>query len=385
LAEAGIHLVWFYNKLTMSNKYHRLCAGERIVIANMRQAGKNQIEIAQAIGSSQSTISKELARNCGERGYRPAQANRLAMERKIQKRTRPKVMVGIIKDEVEARLRIKHSPDQISNSLALKGLKVSHETIYQHLVDDRKAGGDLSLNLRINGKRRYRRRSKIGRGEKIPNRVDIEERPMIISGRNRYGDWEADLIQGAAGSGFLLSIHERKSRVGKLHLLPDKSSAETMQGIITALNGLKVNSITYDNGLEFAMHERINDLLECKSYFCKPYRSWEKGGVENYNGLVRQYFPKGHDFATITLERLIEVEEEINNRPRNILAYQSPNDLLDHLRASCAPSPGGFRGTARFHFRARYARPCVPSRRSAKGSTKPYTKPEGITPPLDIP
>ena len=318
----------------MRNKYHRLCAGDRAVIANMRQAGKNQTEIAQAIGSSQATISKELSRNRGERGYRSAQADRLARERKSEKRTRPQVMVGILKDEVEARLMIKHSPDQISKSLALKGFKVSHETIYQHVARDRKAGGDLSLHLRINGKRRYRRRSKIGRGEKIPNRVDIEERPMLISGRNRYGDWEADLIQGAAGSGFLISIYERKSRVGKLHLLPDKCSAGTMNGIVTALNGLKVHSITYDNGLEFAMHEQVNELLECESYFCKPYRSWEKGGVENYNGLVRQYFPKGYDFSTITPERLMEVEEEINNRPRNILAYQSPNDLLDHLRAS---------------------------------------------------
>lgn len=318
----------------MSNKYHRLCAEDRKVIANMKQAGKKQIEIAQAIGFSQSVISKELSRNHGKRGYRPAQAERLAKERKSGKRTRPKVMDGIIKDEVDSRLRRKHSPDQVSKALALRDLKVSHETIYQYLASDRKAGGVLSLNLRINGKRRYRRRSKIGRGEKIPNRVDIEERPMIISGRNRYGDWEADLIQGAGGSGFLLSVYERKSRVGKLYLLPNKSSAETMKGIVSVLNGLKVHSITYDNGLEFAMHELINELLECNSYFCKPYRSWEKGGVENYNGLVRQYFPKGHDFTTITRERLQEVEEEINHRPRNILAYRSPNDLLDHLIAS---------------------------------------------------
>ena len=334
MAEAGIHPVWIYNKLTVSNKYHRLCAEDRKVIANMKQAGKKQIEIAQAIGFGQSVISKELSRNQGERGYRPAQAERLAKERKGGKRTRPKVMVGILKEEVDARLRIKHSPDQISKSLALRGLKVSHETIYQYLESDKKTGGDLSLNLRINGKRRYRRRSKIGRREKIPNRVDIEERPMMISGRNRYGDWEADLIQGAAGSGFLLSIYERKSRVGKLYLLPNKSSGETMKGIVTVLQGLKVHSITYDNGLEFAMHELVNKLLDCDSYFCKPYRSWEKGGVENYNGLVRQYFPKGHDFATITPERLQKVVEEINHRPRSTLAYQCPNDLLDHLKAS---------------------------------------------------
>lgn len=299
----------------------------------MKQAGKTQNEIAQAVGCSQGTISKELSRNRGKRGYRPSQAQRLATERKTQKRTRPRVMVGMIKDEVEARLRIKHSPDQISKSLVLRDLYVSHETIYQHIANDRKAGGDLALNLRINGKRRYRRRSKIGRGEKIPNRVDIEKRPAVVSRRKRYGDWEADLIQGGAGSGFLLSVYERKSRIGRLHRLPDKSSAETLKAIVTVLYGLKVSSITYDNGLEFARHELVNELLDCESYFCKPYRSWEKGGVENYNGLVRQYFPKGYDFTTITPERLQEVEDEINNRPRNVLAYQSPNDLLDHLRA----------------------------------------------------
>jgi IS30 family transposase len=318
----------------VSNKYHRLCAENRKVIANMKQAGNTQGEIAQAIGFSQGAVSKELSRNCGERSYRPVQADRLARQRKSLKRSRPKVMTGIILTEVEARLRIKHSPDQISKSLAMRGLKVSHEAIYQHVASDRKAGGDLSSHLRINGRRRYRRRSKIGRGEKIPNRVDIEKRPAVVSHRKRYGDWEADLIQGGAGSGFLLSVYERKSRIGRLHLLPDKSSAETMKAIVTVLHGLKVSSITYDNGLEFAMHGLVNELLECESYFCKPYRSWEKGGVENYNGLVRQYFPKGHDFATITPQRLLEVEEEINHRPRNILAYQSPSDLLDHLRAS---------------------------------------------------
>ena len=318
----------------MSNKYHRLCAENRKVIANMKQAGNTQGEIAQAIGFSQGAVSKELSRNCGERSYRPVQADRLARQRKSLKRSRPKVMAGIILTEVEARLRIKHSPDQISKSLAMSGLKVSHEAIYQHVASDRKAGGDLSSHLRINGRRRYRRRSKIGRGEKIPNRVDIEKRPAVVSHRTRYGDWEADLIQGGAGSGFLLSVYERKSRIGRLHLLPDKSSAETMKAIVTVLHGLKVSSITYDNGLEFAMHGLVNELLECESYFCKPYRSWEKGGVENYNGLVQQYFPKGHDFATITPQRLLEVEEEINHRPRNILAYQSPSDLLDHLRAS---------------------------------------------------
>lgn len=329
-----MRLVWFHNKLTMNDTCTRLCGHDRKVIANMAQAGNNQMAIAKAIGRSQGTISKELRRNRGQRGYRPRQADRLAEERKAGKRSRPKVMVGELKEEVESRIRINHSPEQISNSLALIGLQVSHETIYQHVARDKEAGGDLASNLRINGKRRYRWRCKTGRREKIPNRVDIDLRPAVVEGRERFGDWEADLIQGGDGSGFLVSLYERKSRLGLLYLMPDKSSDGTLKGIVSLLRGMVVKTITYDNGLEFARHGLINELLRCESYFCKPYHSWEKGGVENYNGLVRQYFPKGHDFSTITAERLQEVQEEINNRPRKVHGYQPPNDFLDQLRAN---------------------------------------------------
>ena len=149
-----------------------------------------------------------------------------------------------------------------------------------------------------------------------------------------YGDWEADLIQGASGSGFSLSLYERKSRVGKLFKLEGKESADVAVGMILTLRNFNVKTITYDNGLEFARHGVVNELLECESYFCKPYSSWEKGGVENYNGLVRQYFPKGSNFGAITNQRLQEVEDEINERPRNLLAYQAPNELLDLILAS---------------------------------------------------
>lgn len=318
----------------MNDKCTRLCAHDRKVIANMTQAGNTQQAIAKAIGRGQGTVSKELRRNRGQRGYRPLQADHMARERQAGKRSRPKVMVGEIKEQVEARLRIKHSPEQISNVLKMNGLEVSHETIYRHVADDRKAGGDLASNLRINGKRRYRWRNKTGRREKIADRVDIDLRPPVVADRERFGDWEADLIQGGDGSGFLVSLYERKSRLGLLYLMPDKSGDGTLKGIMNLLRGMEVHTITYDNGLEFARHGLINDLLGCESYFCKPYHSWEKGGVENYNGLVRQYFPKGHDFNTITPERLQEVQEEINDRPRKVHGYLPPNDFLDHLKAN---------------------------------------------------
>lgn len=300
----------------------------------MSQAGNTQAQIAVAVGCSQGSISKELARNRGQRGYRPLQAQRIAEGRQSGKPSRPKVVAGQVREEVEARLLLKHSPDQISERLAMEGVHVSHESIYRHIARDKREGGELWRQLRINGKRRYRRRSKAGRAEKIPGRVDIDERPAAVSERRRYGDWEGDLIQGARGSGYLLSVYERKSRLGKLYKLPDKSSLETAVGIVAALEGHRVRSITYDNGLEFAMHGAVNELLGSESYFCKPYSSWEKGGVENFNGLVRQYFPKGSDFREITAERLAQVEDELNNRPRRVLAYRSPNELLDHLMAS---------------------------------------------------
>lgn len=318
----------------MNEKYHRLCAQDRKVIYNMNKAAFGQAEIGRAIGFSQATVSKELSRNRGKRGYRPKQADDFAVARARQKRSRPKVITGAIQTEVEARILCKHSPDQISGKLALNDIQVSHETIYCHIAEDRKTGGDLWKNLRINSRRRYKRRNKAGRMEKIPNRIDIEDRPEAVELRKRYGDWEADLIQGAAGSGYLLSIYERKCRVGKLYKLVGKTSKETAVGLIMVLKKFEVKTITYDNGLEFAMHGFVNDVLGCDSYFCKPYSSWEKGGVENYNGLVRQYFPKGMDFNEISTDRLGEVEDELNNRPRNVLGYDCPNDFLDQLQVS---------------------------------------------------
>ena len=154
-----------------------------------------------------------------------------------------------------------------------------------------------------------------------------------MDNRTRYGDWEADLIEGAKGSGYLLSLYERKSRFGKLVKLESKSSEATTRALIEQLEGYKVETITYDNGLKFCGHLEVNQALGAQSYFCKPYHSWEKGGVENYNGLVRQYLPKGTSFTDLTAQRLEEIEEEINHRPRKILDIQSPSELKNKIAA----------------------------------------------------
>ncbi len=172
----------------------------------------------------------------------------------------------------------------------------SRTSIYNYIRADREAGGELYKHLRINGKRRYRHRNKAYR-HKLPARVDISERSEIVNRRERYGDWEADLVQGSRG--YLLSLYERKSRVSRLAKLESKDCERTAAAIMETLQGHKVRTITYDNGLEFAAHERVNAAFGCRSYFCKPYHSWEKGGVENCNGLLRQYFPRGTDFLDL--------------------------------------------------------------------------------------
>ena len=312
--------------------YRRLREEDRQIIYRMSKAGKTQKEISLALGVNQSTVSKELSRNRGLRGYRPKQANEKARMREAAKERRSRVIVGPIEAQVRERLEKKHSPEQISLRLKKEGMQVSHESIYRYVIEDKQQGGKLYRQLRINGKRRYRRRSKAAR-TKIANRTGIEKRPKVVDQRARYGDWEADLIEGTKGSGFILSLYERKMHYGKLLKLETKTSTETSEAIVKQLQGYKVKTITYDNGLEFAAHLKVTELLGAKGYFCQPYHSWEKGGVENFNGLVRQYLPKGTSFAELTNQKLRKIELEINQRPRKTLDIKSPSELEHKIAA----------------------------------------------------
>ena len=317
----------------MREPYQHLCEKDRGVIYRMNKAGKTQIEIAKAIGFSQGSVSKELSRNKGKRGYRPKQAQASATKRKESKKSRDLIIVGLLKDNIDERICLKHSPEQISGRIKKQSINVSTETIYKYICEDKASGGKLYTYLRINSRRRYRRRVKVGRIGKIPNRVGLEKRPKVVENRKRYGDWEIDLIEGSKSSGFLLSMYERKSRLGKLFYLETKGAQSTADAIIEVLSNYKVNTLTYDNGLEFACHEQVAKSLSAKSYFCAPYHSWEKGGVENFNGLVRQYYAKGSSFKQITQEELLKVEQEINERPKKTLNYKSPSELEPRIAA----------------------------------------------------
>ena len=322
----------------MPKLYQHLTQEQRCQIYALKKRGITQAEIASDLGISQSTISRELSRNTGLRGYRFGQAQRLSEERCSARKGVARVMTPCTIARVEKLLTAHQwSPEQICGALKLEdGTKLSHESIYRHIWANKRAGGKLYLHLRQRGKKRNKRGSATAGRGLIPGRIDIDYRPLIVNEKSRVGDWELDSIVGAKHKGAITSMVERKTKLTKLVLLEYRTSEATKEGIIRRLEPLKehVVTLTSDNGKEFASHGKISEKLDADFYFCHPYHSWERGLNENTNGLVRQYFPKGTDFAKLTLADVQRVEDLLNNRPRKTLNYHSPNEVFAKLTAT---------------------------------------------------
>ncbi|MDD9864353.1 MAG: IS30 family transposase, partial [Gammaproteobacteria bacterium] len=287
-------------------------------------------------GVQKSAVSRELRRNRGERGYRPRQAHRLALERR-QDKAQARLTVDDW-NRVEALLREDWSPEQVSLWLAKERLcRVSHEWIYRRIYQDRRLGGDLHLHLRCRKQRRKRYGSYSRRGQ-LPGRVSIDRRPAIVERRCRLGDWELDTVIGKGHKGALVSLCERKSRLTVIGKVSRKSAAEVSQAAVRLLRPLsgRVRTLTSDNGREFAGHRSIAKALGAKFYFAHPYSSWERGSNENGNGLIRQYLPKGTDFTTVTKRDLCAVMDKLNNRPRKCLGMKTPNQVFFGIKPSVA-------------------------------------------------
>ena len=320
----------------MPEGYLHLTCEQRCQIYALLQSGHSQAHIARQIGVDPSTISRELVRNTGARGYRFKQAHEKASQRRQEASDKPRKMTPDLVELIEEKLTQEQwSPDQISGRLAKDGVAfISHERIYQHVWKDKKDGGTLYLHLRHSGKKYNRRKGKnSGRGL-IPNRVDIDQRPPIVAAKSRIGDWEADTIIGANHKGVVMSHVERTSKYTKLAKLPDKNADSVVQACARVLLPLadQIETITYDNGKEFASHAQIATSLAALSYFAKPYHSWERGLNEHTNGLFRQYFPKGSDFSILSDADVQRVEDKLNSRPRKILGYQTPREIFFSAR-----------------------------------------------------
>jgi IS30 family transposase len=308
--------------------YTQLTREQRYQIYILRKAGHRQNFIAKEIGVHPATISRELERGCGLRGYRPKQADELAGVRK-QKRYRARIAAATWA-LIEQLLRQDWSPEQVSVWLAKeKRIRVSHERIYQYIYADKARGGTLFHHLRCRKRRRKRYGSYDRRG-RLPNCRSIEERPKIVDQRKRVGDWEADTIIGQNHRQAILSLGERKSKLCFLK----KVERNTAQAVEQAIEELllpvagRVKTITSDNGREFANHQNIEKKLQATFYFAHPFAAWERGTNENTNGLVRQYFPKGSDFGQITERDIQQVAARLNNRPRKRLNYRTPQRVF---------------------------------------------------------
>ena len=315
-------------------EYRQLTEEDRIEIYAMKQAGKKQNEIAFRLGVHPSTISRELVRNTGLRGYRPKQAQQKTLYRRFTARKAVKMTSETI-DYIECKLRQEHSPEQIAERMKLDtdwhGPSVSHERIYQHIWRDKAGGGRMYKHLRIGGtkQRRKRRNSRDMRGM-IKNRVGIEARPAIVERKNRIGDWEGDTVVGKNHQGALVTLVDRKSKltlIGKV----DRYTAEAVeQAIIGLMEWLprRHYTLTVDNGKEFSNHESVAATLQIKVYFADPYSAWQRGLNENTNGLIRQYVPKGSDIRTTTNKQIEHIMDRLNNRPRKSLGFLTPNEVF---------------------------------------------------------
>jgi transposase, IS30 family len=307
---------------------------ERLQIETLLNADKSQAAIAKQLNRSESCISREIRRNSRDGKY----CHNIAQKRHDERRANSKY--SLIGEEnwtlVRILLKQKWSPEQISGWLrnhAELDFYVSDQTIYEYIYADRASGGTLYQHLRRAGKPYRNGGRKVYRG-KIKDRVDISARPDAINKRLRLGDWEVDSIIGKLNQSSIVTIVERVSRYTSIIKVKSKEADEVCSAIIKKMknNNLPLYSMTGDNGTEFSEHKKIASALDVDFYFTHPYSSWEKGTNENTNGLIRQYFPKGTDFASITESMLEEVETALNNRPRKTLNYKTPAQVIAGTR-----------------------------------------------------
>jgi IS30 family transposase len=310
--------------------YKHLTREERYQIHALRRQGISLSVIAVELNRSRSTITRELKRNADAKGYKPAKAHDRARTRQSTRRNARQFGTQQW-SRVHSYLRLGLSPEQVSGRLKEeRELRISHECIYQHIYNDKRADGDLAQHLRCQKVRRKRYASGQERRGTLKNRVSIEQRPAIVDARSRIGDWEGDTIVGKGHQGVLVTLVERKSRYALARQLHSRHSAGVTEAVIALLRPHKdlCKTITFDNGKEFAQHEFIADSLGADVYFAHPYHSWERGLNENTNGLLRQYFPKSTNLRKVSQHAVDDAVYRLNHRPRKCLNYRTPHEVF---------------------------------------------------------
>jgi len=323
-------------------KYNHLSADERDEIAVLKAQGVSVSGIAIELGRNKSTISRELRRNSatGRRtAYYAQSAQQRANQRWLNTHQKERIINPAVRTYVEKKIREKLSPELIAGRIGIDhpGLSISHETIYQYIYA--KARYLIPFLVRGRWVRKKRGHSRKHRKPHIPNRTGISCRPEAVSTRKEPGHWESDAMVSRQSREALNALVERTSRLTLLSKLDRNTSACTSEAITKRLMKFDPalrKSITYDNGSENVEHEKVNEALDTDSYFCAPYRSWEKGTVENTIGLVRRWLPKKTDLRDVPDDKIVEIENWLNNRPRKCLGFKTPLEVFNLMSVALA-------------------------------------------------
>jgi IS30 family transposase len=310
-------------------KYKHISQAERYQIYALMKAGHDQSQIAKLLDRQKSTISRELIRNTGYRGYRPKQACEFSVERAQNSRNAPTVEPWV-REEACSLARMQCSPEQIAARLP-----ISHETMYQHVYADKAQGGFLWKSLRCQKQKRKRYAGGRDRRGQIPNRRRLSERTLHIEARRQAGHLECDTVIGASHKGAVVTMVERKSGYAVLAKVVNKTSDLVSSAIVSNLQpfAIRVKTLTYGNGKEFVAHGLIDQQLNSTAYFAKPFASWERGSNENFNGLLRQYISKKRAMSTVSDVEIRIIQNRLNNRPRKRLVLKTPEEVFNQSSA----------------------------------------------------
>lgn len=296
--------------------YRRFTLPLRYQLQALHQAKQAIHTIAVQLGVHRTTIARELARVTPYN----AEVAHLRAHDEQERRHCPRIETSVW-ERVTEQLKLFFSPEQIAGRHQLEGQSCpSVERIYQHVY----AHPDLAQYLR-QGRSERRCRSLRRRLPLIW--TSITERPEAANTRQEIGHLEADLMEGAKGKGSLVVMEDRCSRLITLNLVMRKTAVEVYTAMDSVLDGQKVNTITIDQGREFVLTELLGQQWGAETYACHAHSPWEKGSVENTNGLLRQFFPKGTDFTTVELSTVLAVQHLMNNRPRKVLGYRTPHEV----------------------------------------------------------
>jgi len=308
-------------------KYRQVTEQERYIISQALVKRSPITIIAQTLGRSRSTIQREINRNKDCRGhYKPLIAHDKAIFRRIDSRRK----TYYTEDQwnlVREKLRIDWSPEQISLRFAQFGqLQIHWVTIYRQIRRDRRKGGQVFKHLRQANKKRRKGYGHPDSRGLLRGKRNISERPRVANNRKEKGHGEGDLVRGHKGQGWILTVIDRKHRYLDIKKLRGKSSKEVNRKLIRIIREREYKTMTLDNGTEFHGYRELEKATGIRFYFANAHRSWERGSIENANGLIRQYFPKKMNLIRVTQERCDFVAMRINQRPRKILNLKTAEE-----------------------------------------------------------